>query len=167
VAVAHNDSHSAYRRTTVQIEYPWHPLHGRALPIVQRFTKDGLDLYWLEEQAGRSRVVPAWMCSAAACVGMAEPGPPLAAAYALERLAALIKVTVGGHRGRASSEALPVEEAADAESPRTEGPTVARSLSETAAFARAAPPRGDPGPGRPAAGGPQAGAKSPPDRRRR
>ena len=119
------------------IEYPWHPLHGRELPVVQRFTKVGLDLYWLEEQLGRSRVVPAWMCDAAACIGMAELGPPLVAVDALGSLAALLKVTAAGPHGRTSSEALPVEEASGAESSAPESATVARPRSKATAPVRA------------------------------
>jgi hypothetical protein len=164
-AAAHNDFHSAYRNAAVRIEYRWHPLHGQRLPIVQRFTKGELDLYWLEEQPGRSRVVPTWMCDAAACIGMAELGLPLVAVEALGRLAALLKVTADGQRGRASSGALPVEEASDAESSTAENATVARSRSKATAPVRAGSGGGGAGPGRPAAGGPGAGSQG--ARRRR
>ena len=158
VAARHNDFHSAYRNAAVRIEYPWHPLHGRQLPIVQRFTKDRLDLYWLEEQPGRSRVVPTWMCDAVACIGMAELGPPRVAVDALGSLAALLKVTADGQRSLASSRPLPVEEATDAESSTIKNSAVARSRSKAAAPIRAGSGRGGAGPGRPAAGSPGSGA---------
>ena len=83
---------------------------------MQRFAKDGVDIYWLEERPGQCRVVPTWMCDATACMGMAELGPPRVAIEALGCLAALLKVTMDGWCSAASSGASPVKEAPDAES---------------------------------------------------
>jgi IS5 family transposase len=55
----HTEPHSAFRNATARIEYPWHPLRGQSLRVVQRLTKGGLDILWLEERPGRSRMVPA------------------------------------------------------------------------------------------------------------
>src|SRR5215210_69884 len=122
--------HSAYRIATARIEYPWHPLHGKRLRVVQRLTKGGLDIHWLEERPGLCRVVPAWMCDPAACLGMAELGPPRVAVEALGALAALLKVTTDARRVAASSRASPVEEASDAESSAAGDATVARVRSK-------------------------------------
>ena len=166
VAAAHTESHSAYRIAAARIEYPWHPLHGQRLRVVQRLTKGGLDIYWLEEQPGRSRVVPAWMCDAAACLGTAELGPPRIAVEALGQLAALLKVTTGARRVAASSRASPVEEASDAESSAAEDAALARIRPEAAGRAGRGSGGGRAGAGRPAAGGSGSGSARAGGRRR-
>jgi hypothetical protein len=61
---------------SARIEYPWHPLHGQVLRVVQRLTRGGTEILWLEERPGLCRELPVWMCDAAACLGMAQVGPP-------------------------------------------------------------------------------------------
>ncbi|MBP0447810.1 hypothetical protein J8J14_24000 [Roseomonas sp. SSH11] len=137
---------------TARVEYPWHPLRGQSLRVVQRLTKGGLDILWLEEQPGRSRVVPAWMCDAAACLGMEELGPPRIDVEALSRLTVLLS-TASEWSGGASSRALPVQEASDAESSAAEIAARARPRPPSSVASPGDPPRGGAGPGRAAARG--------------
>src|SRR3954467_4996141 len=85
------DSHSAYRFGSARIEYPWHPLHGQRLRVIQRFVCGGTGVVWLEERPDYCRELPAWMCDAAVCQGMAPVGSPMVAVDALEQLAALLR----------------------------------------------------------------------------
>src|SRR4029078_6221607 len=82
-AGCHIDSHSTYRFGSARVEYPWHPLHGQRLRIVQRFVCDGTEIVWLEERPDYCRELPAWMCDAAVCQGMAPVSSPHVAVYAL------------------------------------------------------------------------------------
>ncbi|MFD1112505.1 hypothetical protein [Pseudoroseomonas ludipueritiae] len=119
---------------------------------MQRLTKGGLDILWLEEEPGRSRVVPAWMCDAAACRGMEEVGPPLITLEALGRLAALLRMP-DERPGGASSWALPVEEVSDADSSTAEVAARSRPRPLSATANPGDPPGCRSGPGRTAAGG--------------
>lgn len=119
------DSHSAYRFGSARIEYPWHPLHGQRLRVVQRFVCGGSEIVWLGERPDYCRELPAWMCDAAACQGMALLGSPMVALDALDRLAALLRQPASGADTTASSPASSTKEASDAESQTAERTTVA------------------------------------------
>jgi len=81
--------HPAYGLGAAVVAYPWHPLHGRRLPIGQRCTLDGDDLLLVEEQTGFLRRMPAWMCDEVVCKTMTL-GPPMVCVSALESLAAVL-----------------------------------------------------------------------------
>ena len=158
----HIDSRSAYRFGSARIEYPWHPLHGRRLRVVQRFVCGGSEIVWLEERPNYCRELPAWMCDAAACQGMASVGPPMVALDALDRLAALLKLSAPGANTTASSQASSTKEASDAESRAAELTIVAGPQPVVAADTSCGAGRSCLGTGGPASGsrGPRRGRRA-------
>ena len=81
--------HSIYRFGTVVIAYPWHPLHGRQLPVVRRRGRRGAEVIDVEVRAGVSRELPAWMSDEAACAAMSV-GPAQVSVAALNELRAVL-----------------------------------------------------------------------------
>jgi len=77
--------HSTYRFGTVVIAYPWHPLHGRQLPVVRRRGRRGTEVIDVEVRPGVSRELPAWMSDEAACAVMSL-GPAQVSVAALNEL---------------------------------------------------------------------------------
>ena len=81
--------HSTYRFGTVVIAYPWHPLHGRQLPVVRRRGRRGTEVIDVEVRPGVSRELPAWMSDQAACAAMSV-GPAQVSVAALNELRAVL-----------------------------------------------------------------------------
>jgi len=52
------------------IEYPWHPLHGKKVPLYRRAGRRGHEVVHVEVREGLSRELPAWMFDAAICAQM-------------------------------------------------------------------------------------------------
>lgn len=87
-----NTSHSAYKgsdggraawRAAGAVRYPWHPLFGRSVIVVQR--RRGADVVRIDGLPGISRDLPGWMLDAEACAAM-QPGPPRVSVAALLEL---------------------------------------------------------------------------------
>ncbi len=69
--------HSAYRSRSVVVEYRWHPLYGKRVPLFRRVGRGPDALVHLDVPAGMSRECPAWMCEAAVCRAMRLGSPQL------------------------------------------------------------------------------------------
>lgn len=76
----------------MRVEYPWHPLHGQRLRVVQRLARIGSEIGWLEERPGFCRELPAWMCDAAVCLGMTPAGAPRISVIALAALTSRLAI---------------------------------------------------------------------------
>src|SRR6266700_1434458 len=84
-----SEQHSAYRLGTVVIEYKWHPLHGRRLPLMRRIGCGGNAIVHVEIRVGIWRELPAWMTEASTCAAMSL-GPPQLSVVALNELRAVL-----------------------------------------------------------------------------
>ena len=71
------------------IEYPWHPLHGKKVPLYRRAGRRGQQVVHVEVSDGLSRELPAWMFDAVAC-GRMTLGPPQASIAALNALSEVL-----------------------------------------------------------------------------
>ena len=81
--------HSTCRLGTVVIAYPWHPLHGRQLPVVRQRGRRGTAVIDVEVRPGVSRELPAWMSDEATCAAMSL-GPAQVSVAALNQLRAVL-----------------------------------------------------------------------------
>ncbi len=103
--------HSAYEPVLTTGEYPWHPLSGRRLRVREGGRRGRFDIVLVEDQPGRLRELPRWMCDPVACAGM-DIGPPRVALDALLKLASVLQEMSGRRRsgpssGRSSSQEVP------------------------------------------------------------
>jgi len=105
--------HSTYRSQFVVIEYPWHPLHGKRLRLVQRGDYRGRDSIRVETPTGPSSELPAWMCSASACASITV-GTPVVTIEALQGLSAALKSLLPNRMRRSPVSFRPKKEALDA-----------------------------------------------------
>ncbi len=80
-----NKRHSTYRSQFVTIEYPWHPLHGKRVPLLRRVGRGTEEFVHVEARRGVSRELPAWMCDASACAAISK-GTPRVTIEALNEL---------------------------------------------------------------------------------
>jgi len=81
--------HSAYRAEFVVVEYRWHPLYRKELPVKAR-TKVGSDeIIRVESNHAGSHELPSWMVDASICRGM-ELGTPQVSVAALVELRAFL-----------------------------------------------------------------------------
>ena len=92
--------HSTYRSQEVVIEYRWHPLYGKRVPLFRRAPRRGSEVVHVVVPRELSRELPAWMCDAAVCAAMSL-GPPQVSITALTELRAVltarsIELAVGG-----------------------------------------------------------------------
>ena len=63
-----------YEPVLATIEYRWHPLFGRRLRLREGARRGRVDIVLVEDQPGRLRELPRWMCDPAVCAGM-DQGP--------------------------------------------------------------------------------------------
>jgi hypothetical protein len=84
-------SHSAYRSSFVDVEYRWHPLHGKRVRLVRRTVQGGTAVVHVDTGSEVSRELPAWMVDASICQGM-ELGPPQVSLAALNELRAVLRM---------------------------------------------------------------------------
>jgi hypothetical protein len=101
-----NKRDSAYRLGFVVIEYRWHPLYGKRLPLYRRTkVRGGEDVVHVKASKEVPHELPSWMTDASVC-GRMELGPPQVSISALielrEALKAAIKTT--SDQGFVSSE---------------------------------------------------------------
>lgn len=69
--------HSAYRSQSVVVEYRWHPLYGKRVPLFRRVGRGRDALVHIDVPAGMSRECPAWMCESSVCQAMPIGRPEL------------------------------------------------------------------------------------------
>jgi len=96
---------SAYRSRFVVVEYRWHPLSGKKLPLFRRTNDGTTEVVHVDVGGNVSRELPAWMVDAAICQRM-DLGPPLVSIGALNQLRAALVVganAAGGAREFVSS----------------------------------------------------------------
>jgi hypothetical protein len=84
---------SAYRFGAVVVEYRWHPLHGKTVPLYRRTVHGGVSVVHVETDDDKTcRQLPAWMVDASICRGM-EVGSPQVSLAALRELAQVINAS--------------------------------------------------------------------------
>ncbi len=62
---------------SVIVEYRWHPLRGRRVPLFRRIGRGVDEVVHLDAPPGMSRECPAWMCDPAHCRAMVLGDPQL------------------------------------------------------------------------------------------
>jgi hypothetical protein len=92
---SHGTSHHRNTHITesLEVRYPWHPLHGQRVWIYERFVKGGVASFrcGLGEFAGdRSMDLPQWMLDAVACCDLRLTPTPVVSCEALAALKVLI-----------------------------------------------------------------------------
>ena len=122
-ASAQNARHSAYEPVLTTIAYRWHPLFGQRLRLREGARRGGSDIVLVEDQPGRLRELPRWMCDPVACAGM-DQGPPRVALQALVKLAAVLDEMSGRRAVRVILRMSSIQEVAGAStSPTIASPT--------------------------------------------
>ncbi|QCO08912.1 hypothetical protein D9623_02535 [Azospirillum brasilense] len=154
-AAERTERYSAYSFESARVEYPWHPLYGKTLRVVNRTVRGGHPVLWLEERPGTARELPAWMCDAAYCLDMAALGPPQATIIAFGALAAVLSDLRRSASDRAASDNSPTEEVADDQ-------TTAADIPALACPYGSAPGSRGSGRGRAGPGGPPPGSRRSP-----
>ena len=71
------------------VEYRWHPLYGKELPLKARRKIDNSEILRVESNHAGSHDLPAWMVDASICRGM-ELGTPQVSVAALVELRAFV-----------------------------------------------------------------------------
>ncbi len=139
------------------VEYRWHPLYGKRLPLYRRAGRNGVELVNVQAARGSPRELPFWMVDAAICIGM-ELGSPQVSVAALNQLRALVKPAPmearvsHGFVLSLDEEDEPIETAAKAISQTIDAAIGARNNNSTG---RGSKRGSDPNPRGPAAGSDQ------------
>jgi hypothetical protein len=127
--------HSAYRSRSVTVEYRWHPLHGKRVPLFRRVGRGPDALVHLDVPAGMSRECPAWMCDAEHCRTMDLGAPQLSAQALIELRRVLLE------RLATPSTSPPSAERSSGRSPTGEGSDEAEDSTYTSTTGAAAAKR--------------------------
>lgn len=75
---------SAYRLGSVVVEYRWHPLYGKRLPLYRQTVHGGREVVHIETNRTVSRELPSWMVDASVCRGMELGSPQVSIASLVE-----------------------------------------------------------------------------------
>jgi hypothetical protein len=62
-----NWSNTTHYPSIVKIEYPWHPLYGKSVPIRKRFVEKSGTYYVVELPDHTNHFIPDWMTDPASC----------------------------------------------------------------------------------------------------
>lgn len=136
------------------VEYRWHPLYGKRLPLYRRTDRNDVEVVHVQSAREAPRELPSWMVDASSCLGM-ELGPPQVSIAALIELRALVKPA--SREARVSrgfvlsldEEGEPIETAAKAIPQAVDAAIGARNTNSTG---RGSKRGSDPNPRRPVAG---------------